>query len=285
MSGDPLDPVPSYDEWYGPDDLDESDESPTVQPAESLEASEEADRERASRRTQERRNATGRNSPRSSLSVPATPAHSWCRSRARRWSPCCEVVNPPCVTCSPQSASSAARRLRLPAGPRAALLVIEGLAQEQDESQLAIRAAEDEGALWLDLGDRTGRAVRVTASGWTVESTAPACAVPRTALTSSLPLPLYGELSELWAWLPVNAEDRAFIAAWLVAVMYPNIPLPGTAFARRTRIGQNDRPESTCLTVDPSPVPTRKPPRDAESWVTAASSSWAGRARQPHLGL
>ena len=28
------------------------------------------------------------------------------------------------------------------------------------------------------------------------------------------------------------------------------------------------------LLLDPSPVPVRKPPRDADSWVTAAAGSW-----------
>ncbi len=54
-----------------------------------------------------------------------------------------------------------------------ALMVVEGLAQDADESTLYLRAAQHEGALWLDLGDHTGRAVRITAHGWTVEDTAP----------------------------------------------------------------------------------------------------------------
>ena len=54
-----------------------------------------------------------------------------------------------------------------------ALLVIEGIAQDADESRLYLRAAQHEGALWLDLGDHTGRAARVTAAGWTIEDSAP----------------------------------------------------------------------------------------------------------------
>jgi hypothetical protein len=46
-----------------------------------------------------------------------------------------------------------------------ALLVIEGIAQEAVASTLYMRVAEHEGALWLDLGDHTGRAIRITGEG------------------------------------------------------------------------------------------------------------------------
>ncbi len=76
--------------------------------------------------------------------------------------------------------------------------MIEGMAQDGAESQLYLRTAQHEGALWLDLGDRTGRAVRVTARGWTVEDCAPVL-FKRTALTGPLPEPRRGgKISELW---------------------------------------------------------------------------------------
>ena len=43
-----------------------------------------------------------------------------------------------------------------------ALLVIEGIAQDVAESELYMRTARHEGALWLDLGDPTGRAICIT---------------------------------------------------------------------------------------------------------------------------
>ncbi len=72
-----------------------------------------------------------------------------------------------------------------------ALLVIEGMAQEQGESRLYMRAAQHDGALWLDLGDSTGRAVRITSAGWAVEDQVPVL-FKRTSLTGPLPEPQRG---------------------------------------------------------------------------------------------
>ena len=53
---------------------------------------------------------------------------------------------------------------RHPAGASGCAPGIEGIAQDGPESPLYMRAAQHEGALWLDLGDHTGRAVRITAA-------------------------------------------------------------------------------------------------------------------------
>ena len=69
-----------------------------------------------------------------------------------------------------------------------ALLVVEGFAQDQDQSRLYMRCAEQDSELWLDLGDHTGRAVRITARGWSVEEHVPVL-FKRTTLTAPLPEP------------------------------------------------------------------------------------------------
>ena len=53
------------------------------------------------------------------------------------------------------------------------LLVLEGMAQEAEPEELYLRVARQSGVIWLDLGDDTGRAVRITGEGWTVEDEAP----------------------------------------------------------------------------------------------------------------
>ncbi len=155
-----------------------------------------------------------------------------------------------------------------------ALLVIEGMAQEQDESRLFMRVAQHMGALWLDLGDSTGRAVRITSSGWTVEDQAPVL-FKRTSLTGPLPEPQRGgDLSNLWDWLNVSKDDRPLVAAELVARLYSDIPHVVLAIFGEHGTGKTTATKVLVLLLDPGPVPVRKPPRDAESWVTAASGSW-----------
>jgi hypothetical protein len=154
-----------------------------------------------------------------------------------------------------------------------ALLVLEGLAQETDEAELHIRVADYGGVIWLDLGDHSGRAVRITSTGWTVELTAPVL-FRRSALTSPLPEPeTGGSFDDLWSWLNVTESDRPLIAAWLVAALLPLIPHPILSISGEQGSGKTTAQKVIVSLIDPSPVPTRKPPSDAESWVTAALGS------------
>lgn len=155
-----------------------------------------------------------------------------------------------------------------------ALTVIEGLAQDSEEQRLYLRCAQHEGSLWLDLGDPTGRAVRVTPDGWTIEDSAPVL-FKRTALTGVLPEPVSGgDIADLWTWLNVTKEDQPLVLAELVARLFTEQP-----HVVLSLMGEQGTGKSTALRVlvsmtDPSPVPLRKAPKDEESWVTAASGSW-----------
>jgi hypothetical protein len=155
-----------------------------------------------------------------------------------------------------------------------ALLVIEGIAQEANAETLYLRTARHDDALWLDLGDSTGKAVQITAAGWTVQDQAPVL-FKRTSLTAPLPEPVRGGgLELLWEWLNVAKLDRPLVLAWLIAVLYHDIPHPVLGLFGEQGTGKSTAMKLVVLVVDPSAVPARKPPRDPESWVTAASGSW-----------
>ncbi|HEX6995055.1 MAG TPA: ATP-binding protein, partial [Gammaproteobacteria bacterium] len=154
------------------------------------------------------------------------------------------------------------------------MLVLEGMAQESDEVELHLRVARHDGSLWLDIGDQTGRAIRVSERGWSIEPAAPVF-FKRTILTGALPEPERGaDLGILWRWLNVAEPDRPLVASWLVASLYPEIPHPVLAFFGEQGTGKTTAQKMLVSAIDPGPVPTRKPPRDAESWVTAAAGSW-----------
>ena len=155
-----------------------------------------------------------------------------------------------------------------------ALMVVDGIAQDQDEDRLYLRAGQLGGTLWLDLGDQAGRAVRITPAGWVIEDEAPVL-FKRTALNGPLPDPVHGgDLAELWRWLNVAEADRPLLAAWLVAVLFPDLPHPVLGIFGEQGTGKTTAAKVLALLLDPGPVPVRKPPRDADSWVTAASGSW-----------
>jgi hypothetical protein len=155
-----------------------------------------------------------------------------------------------------------------------ALLVVEGIAQDADESTLYLRTAQHEGALWLDLGDHSGRAVKVTPGGWSVEEEPPVL-FKRTSLTGLLPEPQRGgSITDLWAWLNVAEDDRPLVAAALIAALFSEQPHVVLAIFGEHGTGKTTALKVLVLILDPSPVPVRKPPRDADSWVTAAAGSW-----------
>jgi hypothetical protein len=155
-----------------------------------------------------------------------------------------------------------------------ALLVIEGIAQDAEESRLYLRAAQHEGALWLDLGDHTGRAVQITRDGWTVRDSAPVL-FKRTALTGPVPEPQPGgTLGDLWEWLNVAEDDRPLVVAALVSVLFTDQPHVVLAIFGEQGTGKTTAVKVLVLILDPGPVPVRKPPRDADAWVTAAAGSW-----------
>jgi phage/plasmid primase-like uncharacterized protein len=155
-----------------------------------------------------------------------------------------------------------------------ALLVIAGIAQETEEVELHLRVASTRNELWLDLGDSTGRAVRVADKGWNIESSAPML-FKRTVLNGPLPEPVSGgDLAELWSLLNVAKADQPLLAAWLVAALFEEIPHPVLGLFGEQGTGKTTAQKMIVMAIDPGPVPTRKPPRDPESWVTAAAGSW-----------
>ena len=162
-----------------------------------------------------------------------------------------------------------------------ALLVIEGLAQDEEESVLHLRVADHGGAIWLDLGDHSGRAVRISDKGWTIENEPPVL-FRRSALNSVLPDPVHGgDLGELWSWLNVTEEDRPLILAWLIAAMFPDVPHPILDLSGEQGSGKSTAEKVLVSLVDPSPVPTRKPPRDADVVGHGRRRIVGRRARQP----
>src|SRR5699024_1436211 len=138
---------------------------------------------------------------------------------------------------------------------------------------LALRVADYDDHLWLDLGDDTGEIVKIGSRGWEIVEEAPVLH-RRTALTAPLARPApRGDLARLWELLNVAAEDRATLTAFLVAALMPDIPHPILLLTGEQGSGKSTAAKIIASIVDASTVPLRKPPRDLDSWTTAAFGS------------
>lgn len=156
-----------------------------------------------------------------------------------------------------------------------ALLVLEGMACGTDPVPLARRVAGTTSGWWIDLGDDTGDAIRVDRDGWKITFPPAGLRFARSVLTGALPRPVHGgDLAELWRVLNVAEPDRPVVLAWLVAAMVADIPHPILSLAGEQGTGKSTAARVIGSLLDPGPVPLRKAPRDAESWVTAAAGSW-----------
>ncbi|MCA1713291.1 MAG: DUF3854 domain-containing protein [Actinobacteria bacterium] len=155
-----------------------------------------------------------------------------------------------------------------------ALTALEGRARQQTPEVLHLRVGAADDATYLDLGDTTGRAVQIDRFGWRIVDQPPLL-FRRTQLTSPLPEPQPGgALDELWDQLNVVPADRPLVLAFLIAALMPGIPHPILALRGEQGSGKSTATVTVSAIFDPSPAQARKPPRDVEGWVTAASGSW-----------
>ncbi|OFJ55112.1 ATP-binding protein [Mycolicibacterium grossiae] len=156
-----------------------------------------------------------------------------------------------------------------------ATLVLEGLAANQPPERLHLRVAELHGTSYIDTGRTDGKVIRIRAGTWSVIDTAPVRFL-RTKLTAAMPLPPPdGDLYRLWDFINVALADRpVLLAALTAALVQGDVPHPVLALFAEQGSAKTTTTRMLVDLIDPSPVPLRQAPRDADSWVTAASGSW-----------
>ena len=155
-----------------------------------------------------------------------------------------------------------------------ALLVIEGRAQDADETHVSMRVGRDGDAVVLDLGTSDGRCVVVTSDGWQLAGRSP---IPfmRSGLTAALPDPARTGHDLIGA--PFGNIDPAtwrVLVGWMAAALIPGIPHPIVLFGGEQGTGKTTVARRLVDVLDPSTAPVRSVPRDLDQWITAASGSW-----------
>jgi hypothetical protein len=155
-----------------------------------------------------------------------------------------------------------------------ALTILQALAQLEPRQQLHVRVASAGPATYLDLGDESGRAVEIGATGWKVVQAPPVLFKRPEGL-----LPLVEPIScgaEIWQEL-LNIKDDdelSIVLAWLVAALKPNIPhcvllLMGQQGAAKTWAAK-----TIAGAIDPSSAQVVGVPKDQQDWTVAAAATY-----------
>lgn len=157
-----------------------------------------------------------------------------------------------------------------------ALMALRGFARDRcDCHPVYVRVGADtDGAIWLDLGDDTGRAVKVTPRGWSIEAE-PGVKFRRPSALHPLPAPERGgSVDLLRRHVNVADEDGLVLAvAWLLSALRPGYSHPIATFVGTHGTGKTSASRTLRGLVDPSAAEVRAAPRSEEDLIIAAYNS------------
>jgi hypothetical protein len=157
-----------------------------------------------------------------------------------------------------------------------AVALLSGKAQFEGPTRgVAVRLAEHDGKVYLDLADDDWRAVEIDRAGWRVVSDPPV-RFRRPRGMEALPEPVAGgTVGDLRPFVNVASDDDwRLVVAWLVAAFRPTGPFPilvvhGEAGSAKSTLGRVLR-----ALVDPNVAAIRSAPENERDIVIAASNGW-----------
>jgi hypothetical protein len=157
-----------------------------------------------------------------------------------------------------------------------ALGVLEGKALfEGAERPVAVRVAEHQGAIWLDLGNDRLEAVEVTAGGWRVVASQDLpLRFRRPAGLGTLPAPQPGgTLADLRSFCNVDDDDWPLVLGFLVAAARPRGPYPVLNLLGSHGSAKTSTAWAIIRLIDPGKAELRGTPSDERDLAIAASNA------------
>src|SRR6266851_5675604 len=145
------------------------------------------------------------------------------------------------------------------------------------EHPVHLRSAKCDGAIWLDLADEKGRAVRIDADGWRVVE---AAEVPvkfrRPPNLRPLPEPLRDEADVSLLALLLNVGDPAdwrLVAVWLSNALLPDVAYPILAESGKPGAAKTTAAMGLRQLIDPNAVPLCDTPRNRDDLKAHAKNN------------
>jgi hypothetical protein len=157
-----------------------------------------------------------------------------------------------------------------------ALGVLEGKAiYEGPEYGVFTRLAQADGSLYLDLGNATWEAVRITASGWRLVKR-PKIRFRRPRGMQALPQPtLGGSIEDLREFVNVrNLNDWRTLVAWLIGTFQFGGPFPVLVLQGEQGSAKSTAARLLRSLIDPNKTMLRSHPREVRDLMIAAKNGW-----------
>lgn len=147
-----------------------------------------------------------------------------------------------------------------------------------DPVQLHLRSAIVDDVIFIDIGDKTERVIKVSADGWELLDAYVDIPVifRRTKVMGALPTPVPGgDLEPIWDFVNVTgAGDREVITGWLVAAtILVGVPCPILALLGEQGTAKTSAARWLFSLIDPSQAAVRRPPNDADRLMHATTNS------------
>ena len=156
-----------------------------------------------------------------------------------------------------------------------ALAVLSGMARyDGAEHATSVRVGGEGGAVYLDLGDSTWRAVEITPAGWRVVADPPIRFVRSRGLLS-LPEPVRGGSIDMLRPLVHVAtdDDYRLLIGWVLGALRPAGPYPLLSLVGEQGSGKSTMARLVRRTVDPHVAELRAEPRTVDDIMIAATRS------------
>ena len=159
-----------------------------------------------------------------------------------------------------------------------AINVIESLAiMDGGEDRVFLRLAGHDGDIYLDLGDATWGAIRITKHGWSfVDSMKVPVRFIRRRGMQELPMPTRGgSIDELRPFVNCPSDDLwVLYAGSLPSLFRPRGPYVVLAFSGEQGAAKSSTVKKTRALVDPNVAPTRRLTRDDRDLMIAANNAF-----------
>jgi hypothetical protein len=143
------------------------------------------------------------------------------------------------------------------------------------EKSVYVRVAGHEGAIYVDLGNPSWEAVKITPAGWIVVPHAPINFV-RGASMLALPRPVRGSsVNQLRPLLNLDDEDHWILSvSFLLAAMHPTGPFPLLFLEGNHGSAKSAMARMLRGLVDPNSAPLRAQPSSARDLAISAGNAW-----------